>query len=216
MVQIAASRPLSERAADRKRQILDAASRVFRRQGLHASGMRDVAAELDMHVGNLYYYFENKQQLLAYCQEETLAALLELAREVEDADLPADEKLRRLVVGHVERLNERIPGSLAHLEVEALEAAGRRRIQPRRDAYERAWRKLVRQGVAAGIFASPDPELTVRAILGALNWTVKWFRLDGAKSAAEIGEEMATLFLDGLGRPAATGAARSAGAEIDG
>ncbi|NJN37316.1 MAG: helix-turn-helix transcriptional regulator [Nitrospiraceae bacterium] len=30
----------------RQRQILEAASRVFRRKGLHATGMRDVAAEL--------------------------------------------------------------------------------------------------------------------------------------------------------------------------
>ncbi len=203
MVQTSASGRSSERAADRRRQILEGASRVFRRRGLHASGMREVAAELGMHVGNLYYYFENKQQLLAYCQEETLAALLELAREVEDADLPADEKLRRLVVGHVERLNERIPGSLAHLEVEALEREGRERIQPQRDAYERAWRRIVRQGVEEGRLASPDPGLAVRAILGALNWTVKWFRLDGARSAAEIGDEMAELFLAGLRRPAA-------------
>ncbi len=203
MVQISSERPLSERAADRRRQILEGASRVFRRRGLHASGMRDVAAELGMHVGNLYYYFENKQQLLAYCQEATLAALLELAREVEASGLPADEKLRRLIVGHVERLNERIPGSLAHLEVEALEREGRERIQPRRDAYERAWRRIVWQGVEEGRLASADPEVTVRAILGALNWTVKWFRLDGARDAAEIGEEMAGLFLDGLRRPAA-------------
>ena len=77
MVQIAAEaphrtrRPATEKVEEKKREILDAASRVFRRQGLHATGMRDIAAELGMAVGNLYYYFKDKEELLAFIQEET-------------------------------------------------------------------------------------------------------------------------------------------------
>ncbi len=70
----------------RKRQILMAASRVFRRKGLHASGMRDIAAEMGMHVSNLYYYFENKQALLPSCQEETPDRVLLFAKETGTPD----------------------------------------------------------------------------------------------------------------------------------
>ena len=55
-----ADRSGSDRSVERKRQILEAASRVFRRKGLHGTGMRDIATELGMHAGNLYYYFPNK------------------------------------------------------------------------------------------------------------------------------------------------------------
>ena len=44
----------SPRTIERKREILRAASGLFRRKGLHAAGMRDIAAELGMAVGNLY------------------------------------------------------------------------------------------------------------------------------------------------------------------
>ncbi len=200
MVQITAATGEAEtdRAVERKRQILEGAARVFRRKGLHAAGMREIAAELGMHVGNLYYYFENKQALLAFCQEEALAGLLGLADDIVAGPGTASDKIRRLIVGHIELLNEKTPGSLAHLEVEALRGGWRERIQPGRDRYERLCRELVRQGIDEGSLRPVDPHVAAMAILGALNWTVKWFRPEGPRAAAEIGREFAALLVDGL------------------
>lgn len=200
MVQVRA--PLrEERTTEKKKEILEAASRVFRRQGLHASGMRDIAAELDMAVGNLYYYFKDKEDLLAFIQQTTLAGLRRLAARAEALPLRADQKLWLLVAGHVALLNEETPGSLAHLEVEALGEDRRPPIQEGRDEYERTFRRLIDEGVAAGLFRTADPKVAVLAILGAANWSVKWFRPGGGKSAREIGRDMANLLVQGLLAP---------------
>jgi AcrR family transcriptional regulator len=191
----------SERSFEKKRVILEAASRVFRRRGLHATGMREIARELGMHVGNLYYYFENKQALLAFCQEDALDGLLDLVASTRRERLAPEEALRRLVVGHVVLLNERTPGSLAHLEIEALGPPWRAAIQRRRDAYQQAYRDLIRQGIADGRLRSIDPDAAAMAILGALNWTVKWFRPEGARSAESIGREFAEILVGGLEIP---------------
>jgi len=192
----------SPKVLEKKREILTAASRVFRRQGVSGTGMREIAAEAGMTVGNLYYYFENKQALLAFCQQDGLDGLLELAGQLAGQlagpDPPADERLRRLVVGHVERLNEGTPGSLAHLEVEGLEGPFREAILARRGEYEGAVRRLIEEGVQAGTFRPVDAGVAARAILGALNWTVRWFRPDGAKNARAIGEECAEMLVRGL------------------
>ncbi len=187
--------------AEKKRDILVAASRVFRAKGLHGTGMRDIAAELGMTVGNLYYYFENKHELLAFCQEDALDGLRALAARVRALPERADTRLYRLIVGHVELLNEGTPGSLAHLEVEALEGEWRRSALAGRDAYERAVQDLVSEGVAAKVFRRCDAKVSALALLGALNWTVKWFRPEGKKSAAEIGVEFAELLVRGLLAP---------------
>src|SRR3954452_10685996 len=98
MVQVSAEiRPESRDKIERRRDILDAASRVFRRRGLQATGMREIASELGMAVGNLYYYFKDKEQLLAFIQEDTLAGLLDLAAQVRETGLRADAKLFRLI-----------------------------------------------------------------------------------------------------------------------
>ncbi len=203
MVQTAGERSSATtlRAADRKREILAAASRVFSKKGLHATGMRDIAAELRMHVGNLYYYFKNKEELLAFCQEESLAGLQRLVEETRALDVGADERLRHLIIGHVQLLNETTPGSVAHLAVEALSREWQTRIVALRDNYQRSIRRMIAEGTASGMFRDVDPEIATLAILGALNWTVKWYRTDGKKSASEIGAEFADLLLAGLAAP---------------
>jgi TetR/AcrR family transcriptional regulator, cholesterol catabolism regulator len=202
MVQTAGGEPkIQPKALAKKRQILEAASRVFRRKGLHATGMRDIAAELGMQVGNLYYYFENRQELLAFCQRDALAGLLQLAAWADHTAVPASAKLYLLIKGHVVHVNEGTQGSLAHLEVEALESRWRQKIQARRDEYEAAVRRLVADGVADGTFRDVDAKTAALAILGAMNWTVKWFRPGGGKDAHRIGDEFAEQLVRGLLAP---------------
>jgi AcrR family transcriptional regulator len=198
MVQTSADPLVQQKSLEKKREILHAASRVFRRRGLQSTGMRDIATELNMAVGNLYYYFKDKEALLAFVQEDTLEALLALADRVRSQKLRANGRLFMLIEEHVVLLNEEIPGSLAHLEVEALTEPWRRRVQDRRDAYERAFREILEEGIATGIFRQTDPKVSAMAILGAINWTVKWFRPDGAKTARQIGRECAELLVRGV------------------
>ena len=196
MVQIAA-----DRAVGKKREILEAASRVFRARGLHAAGMRDIAAELGMAVGNLYYYFRDKEDLLAFVQESALSRLLEMSARVRALDLPADQKLRLLLEEHVVGLNdpeEGTPGSLAHLEVEALGEERRAGVLARRDEYEQIVRALIEEGMDQGMFLQADPKVASLALLGSVNWTVKWFRPEGGKSAREIGRQMAEMMVRSL------------------
>jgi TetR/AcrR family transcriptional regulator, cholesterol catabolism regulator len=196
MVQIA-----EDRAVGKKREILEAASRVFRARGLHAAGMRDIAAELGMAVGNLYYYFRDKEDLLAFVQESALSRLLEMSARVRALDLPADQKLRLLLEEHVVGLNdpeEGTPGSLAHLEVEALGEERRAGVLARRDEYEQIVRSLIEEGMDQGMFLQADPKVASLALLGSVNWTVKWFRPEGGKSAREIGRQIAEMMVRSL------------------
>lgn len=208
MVQISTSSRRSEpgprgdeKTRGKKREILLAASRVFRERGLHATGMRDIAAELGMAVGNLYYYFDDKEELLAFIQESTLSDLLDMAARVKALDLRPDQKIRLLLEEHVVRLNdpeEGTPGSLAHLEIEALGEERRTALQARRDEYERSLRGLIEEGMDRQVFRPVDAKVAALALLGAVNWTVKWFRPEGGKSARQIGREAAETLVGGL------------------
>lgn len=203
MVQITGDAESAEDSRTHRKQleILAAASRAFRRQGLHATGMRDIAAESQMHVGNLYYYFRNKQELLAFCQRHTLSGLMELADQIARQPWQADEKLYRLIIAHIVRLNDEMPGSLAHLEVEALDEPLRHDILQARDRYEEAMSQIVREGVDDGLFRQVQTGVVVKAILGAVNWTVKWYQPQGSSTSEEIGGEFAQLLVGGLLAP---------------
>jgi AcrR family transcriptional regulator len=160
--------------------------------------MREIAAACGMQVGNLYYYFENKHALVAYCQEQSLTGLLATARWIAELDRPADTRLVLLLVAHVRRLNEWSPGSLAHLEAEGLEGDARRHLLEGREHYTETLERIVSEGQTAGVFAPElDPRLVVLAALGAMNWSVRWFRPDGPRDAASVGLELASTAVRG-------------------
>jgi len=82
--------------AEKRRVILDAAVRVFARNGFHTSRVGDVAVEAGVAHGLLYHYFPSKEELLATIFRDTWRSLLEALREVEESDEPAREQLRKV------------------------------------------------------------------------------------------------------------------------
>jgi AcrR family transcriptional regulator len=72
----------SPRVNARRRQVLDAAIRCFRRHGFHATSMAEIAGEAAMSVGHIYRYFASKNEIIQAIvrqdTEETLAKLAEL------------------------------------------------------------------------------------------------------------------------------------------
>jgi hypothetical protein len=49
-----------------------------------------------------------------------------------------------------------------------------------------------------GAFAKRDPALVTRAILGAINWTARWYRPGGEKNPAEVAQAFSDYLVYGL------------------
>ena len=193
----------AQRKSEAKRlEILRAAGRVFRRLGLSATGMRELAQEADLSPGNLYYYFAGKDEILLFCQERTLDRLLAEAVRASAAAGPYADRLRTLMSAHVHCMLDDLEGTTAHLEVDGLPERMRRGVIAKRDAYEHAIRELVAAGMKRGEFAKGDASLVTRAMLGAVNWTARWYRHGGAQSVAEVADGLADYLVRGLLRAA--------------
>ena len=70
-------------AADKRRIILDAAVRVFARQGFHSARVSDIADEAGVAYGLVYHYFGSKDEVLDTLFLERWNVLLEAIREVD-------------------------------------------------------------------------------------------------------------------------------------
>jgi TetR/AcrR family transcriptional regulator, fatty acid metabolism regulator protein len=89
--------PLTDRSvatADKRQQLLDAAVRVFAREGYHTSRVGDIAEEAGVAHGLLYHYFSSKQEVLETIFRENWRQLLERFHEVEASPEPSGEQLR--------------------------------------------------------------------------------------------------------------------------
>ena len=76
-----ASRARTDVAVDKRRQILDAAVRVFARQGFHSTRVSDIADEAGVAYGLVYHYFRSKDEVLNELFSERWSLLLAAIQE---------------------------------------------------------------------------------------------------------------------------------------
>jgi AcrR family transcriptional regulator len=187
------------RRRDRQRDaILRAAARLFRERGFADTGMRDIAAAADLSAANLYHYFDGKNDLLFYCQDRALDRMLAAVVAARRESPSATERLRVVFTAHLQTLLDEIEGATAHLQIDSLPPKLRDAIVKKRDSYERALRRLIADGIKSGELVDMEPAVVARAMLGAMNWTVTWFRPDGPETAAAVGEVISRFLVRGV------------------
>ena len=198
----------------KKLEILQSAAEAFRRNGYSATTIDDISKKLLMTKGSLYYYFKNKEEILYFCQDYSLNRLLELLKEVKALAVPPDEKLRRLIISHVSLILDELKAAAMHAAFQMLSPPLLSKVIRKRDRFERGVRQIIQDGIDDGVFPEGDPKLVTFAILGAINWTVKWFSPEGTMTAEQIGESFADYLIrgiknDGTSRKAAKAAKKS-------
>jgi AcrR family transcriptional regulator len=86
----------AQNAAEKRRLILDAAVRVFARQGFNQCRVSDIADEAGVAYGLVYHYFRSKDEVLDTLFLERWDVLLDVIRDLDGRDLPAREKLHAI------------------------------------------------------------------------------------------------------------------------
>jgi TetR/AcrR family transcriptional regulator, cholesterol catabolism regulator len=187
------------RRRDRQRAaILRAAARLFRERGFAETGMRDIAEAAELSPANLYHYFDGKSDLLFYCQDRALDRMLTAVAAARRDSLSAPDRLRIVFMTHIRTLLDDVEGATAHLQIESLPPKLRTAIVKKRDRYETALRRLIEDGIRSGELVDMSPAVVARAMLGAMNWTVTWFRPEGADTPAIVGDTIARFLVRGI------------------
>jgi AcrR family transcriptional regulator len=186
------------KSARRRFEILKCAASMFRRRGYHGTSVDEIASALNMTKGNLYYYFKNKEEILFVCHDYGMDLILERLREVERLEEPADRKLHALVSGFVHVFIDVLHSTIWTVDDEALSPPLRKRIIAKRDRFDAGIRRVLKQGMDEGVFATADPKLLSFAILGAINWIPHWYNPAGRSTSDEIAATFADLLVRGL------------------
>lgn len=180
-------------------EILKASAHIFSQQGFHAASMQDIAEAVSLQKASLYHHFPSKQDILVALLDRALDIIIERLEEVVSKPLNPEDKLRQAMTTYLISLAENQDlASVLLLEHRSLEPEFRSHHIPRRDRFEHIWRDLVSEGKDAGVFKCAQPSLAGRALLGVMNWTVTWYRRDGAMPIAEIADQFTDMFLHGL------------------
>jgi len=183
----------------RRQQILETAGDLFRRQGYHATSMREIARNVRLQGSSLYAHIHSKEELLAAIVEEAADAFVAAAGGV-DRTLPPRERLRQLARAHLQVMCDELPHATVFFhEWSHLPQPLRSELVQRRDAYQAHFSEVVRAGVADGSFTVEDPALATLFVLSALNWTYQWLDPHGRLDLDALAQRYADMLLLGLG-----------------
>lgn len=166
------------RARWRKRQIVDAASRLLERTDFHSMSMQELAREAGVSVGLIYQYVPSKEDVLLLLFLDILEAY---RREVPEAMAGVDDPVERLAAGF--RAYSTVMSRRSYLTVlgyresRSLDAAGRKRTQELETETIELLADTVRHGIDEGVFVEVDAELIAYDLVAlAQSWALKrWF-----------------------------------------
>lgn len=150
----------------KRRDILDAAVRVFAREGFHPARISDIAAEANVGHGTVYLHFKSKEMLLLAIYDELMGEAFDDARRAAETGADPVEKLRRFVVAQSDLVQKhRELAELVLLEAphtsKFFYSAGVERIHEQVIYLE----SLLKEGTQNGVFR---PELDVSAVATGL------------------------------------------------
>jgi AcrR family transcriptional regulator len=184
-----------------RESILESAAQVIHQKGFHGASMADIAEAVQLQKASLYHHFSSKQDILLELLDRALEMVTKRMELVMAKDLPADEKLRLAMRSYLTALSEqRDLVSILLLEHRSLDPEFQAKHIPNRDKFEKMWQDLILEGVKTGEFNVDDIPLTVRGLMGVMNWTITWYKPTGPLSIDEISDHFANLFLNGFGK----------------
>ncbi len=203
-------------AADKRRVILDAAVRVFARQGFHTCRVSDIADEAGVAYGLVYHYFSSKDEILDTLFLERWNVMLAAIAEADRSQRSPREKLRT-IAGFIVDSYRYEPELMKVIVVEVTRAAntfGRTHLAKIREAYEQI-AGIVARAQADGLFREEiTPEFGALAFYGSIEQVLTRWIFDRDPVDDEELEAAKTMIVEticrGLERDAALSPAGAA------
>ena len=184
---------------DVKREaVIRAAARAFNARGYHNTSLDDIAADLGVTKPTVYYYVENKEQLLFECFLAGLGPIREAFRSAASAGGTARERLRSVIRGYALAIASEYGWCMVRANDLDLRPAMRRQINALKAEIDQGIRALIQAGIEDGSIGRCDPKLTAFALAGALNWIAHWYRAEEPMTAEQIAETFCSVFEYGL------------------
>lgn len=188
---------------DRRERILASAAELFAHRGVAATTVRQIADRVGILSGSLYHHFESKEAIV----DEILSAYLEDLRahyrKVPLRDADPRTRLRHLILASLQMV-EAYPHATEIFQNDANYLRQYERFSYLRNAareVQNIWVDVINAGIEQGAFRSDlEPRVFYRLIRDALSMSVRWFRPTRDYSFAQLAEDCASLFLDGLAR----------------
>ena len=182
--------------------VLSCAAKLFNTKGARSTTLADVASRLGLTKTSLYYYVATKEDLIYQCYDANMRQAHDQLDRAEAAYEDATECLVAFLGSQINTTLRSLDGEgdfyAAPLEVASLKAEHREVLE---EEYRRLLRRLIdllNRGIEAGRIRPCNPVVTIRAIVGALDWSFYWLYEMPREQARGVVNVLRDLLTHGL------------------
>ena len=203
-----AARP-TRRSARTRERIIEAATEVFARRGVHGTRVADIAERAGIAYGLVYHHFRNKEEILSAIFAERWAQYVAYLEELARTPAPFRERMRRLIHFWVETYrqdNDLMTVMINEItrSYEFLESHDITAVLVAFDPIER----IIEEGRDNGeVRADLDAELATYVVLGVAEMVLTGYVIgtlprEDAQAYGRDEEQLLSLLIDGMHAPA--------------
>lgn len=191
-----------KKSSDKHRRIIEAAVKVFAKNGFYNSKVSEIARAAQVADGTIYLYFQNKDDILISLFEEEMQLILERVRAAVAAESNPAKKLERFAIAHLSLVEENQElAEIIQVEIRQSSKFMRGYDNVNFAHYLNIISEIIKEGQAAGLFrADVRPGIAKRAFFGALDEMSRYWVLSSTKkySIIEAAREISNFFLGGI------------------
>jgi TetR/AcrR family transcriptional regulator, cholesterol catabolism regulator len=186
----------------RRAQVIRNAAELFREKGYAASSMRDLAQKMGIEAASLYSHIRSKEEILQHLCFDMATEFRKSLEEVEKQSLPASQKLRNGIVGHIKVMAKDLTASAVFMnEHRHLSQPYLREFLLLRINYINRFKDIIEEGITSGEFKEDiDKKLAVMTLFSSLNWMPQWYDSTNNIVPDDLGSQLSDMLVNGLKR----------------
>ena len=182
----------------KREAVLKVSAQLFNEFGYHDTSLAMIADRLHVTKPTLYYYIQNKEEILFECHRLGVELLRAAVAEVRLGEASVPERLRATMLAYASVVMDDFCKCLIRVGEEPLPLVNRQELGRLKLALDREFRSIVQSGMDDGSFEPCDPKIAAFTLAGALNWMGRWFDASGPLSKEEVGLRTTDVLLNGM------------------
>jgi len=182
----------------KRRAVLDAAARLFSSKGYALTSIDDLASSLNLTKPSLYYYVDNKEDMLVQCTKISLEFVDECYRKAESTGNNGLEKLLIFLRLYAECTVGDYGWALIHEAIHYLDAEKKKKLRSTLRSGQNMLEQILHEGMRDKSLREHDPKYVVRMLFSIINQMHMWFDPNGPLTASEIADRLIEPAVRGL------------------